>query len=561
MIEVYEGQIYSFSTKFNSGTRGYTYGVHVNTADGTARSGVDYSSLDDWIPSGNYPAVISRHTINVFSDDLIEGDEYFYVQNTDYRQDGSPFDENVYEYKIIDTTNKIVFADINGDGQVEDIEINFYNYNKYLNVIGESLVSAQEQKSELLEFIKNNSKEIEDLHLQSAMNILDFSEDVAMKLANFGKLPKGDFLSSMLNLSDIVADFADSSDRLSDLADEPNAINAMQSLISLTDAVTEFLLVKKAAKTIFGVDVVDSALKGANVFLDSIEINSKISEMEEIIRDFNENKIPELDKNIDSYNESISNILSAIDDGDDVEFEGYAVSYPKAGIISSEDRGVGDVKAVYKEELTEGLNVWTGSNDPELFNIDGGGAHFIDARGGFDIVDIDISAMDTAISYDYENDYAILSVGEDPSFVSASGVERIEFADGVLAFDIDGVAGQAYRLYKAAFDRKPDSAGLGFWVEQLDHARVSLDETAGYFLSSEEFSQNFGSEDSLSDDDFLSLLYNNVLDRDPDQAGFDFWSEAFGEGISRSEVLKYFSESSENKENVAAAIDDGIWYV
>src|ERR1700730_43745 len=35
-------------------------------------------------------------------------------------------------------------------------------------------------------------------------------------------------------------------------------------------------------------------------------------------------------------------------------------------------------------------------------------------------------------------------------------VERLQFSDGVVAFDIQGNAGNAYRLYQAAFDRTPD---------------------------------------------------------------------------------------------------------
>jgi Ca2+-binding RTX toxin-like protein len=46
-----------------------------------------------------------------------------------------------------------------------------------------------------------------------------------------------------------------------------------------------------------------------------------------------------------------------------------------------------------------------------------------------------------------------------------TGVERLQFGDSVLAFDtVKGTPGQAYRLYQAAFDRTPDSAGLGYWI-------------------------------------------------------------------------------------------------
>ena len=80
-------------------------------------------------------------------------------------------------------------------------------------------------------------------------------------------------------------------------------------------------------------------------------------------------------------------------------------------------------------------------------------------------------------------------------------------------------------------------------------------------MQSEEFATQYGDPTTLSDLAFLTLLYENVLDRVPDQAGFDFWSNQQDAGLSRAEMLQYFSESTENYQNVAGEIADGIWYV
>ncbi len=140
-------------------------------------------------------------------------------------------------------------------------------------------------------------------------------------------------------------------------------------------------------------------------------------------------------------------------------------------------------------------------------------------------------------------------------------IERVEFFDGFLAFDLDGNAGQAYRLYEAAFDRDPDPEGLGFWIDNFDVGNVNLIQMAEYFMQSEEFAQKYGAPDTLGDRDFLTLLYGNVLDRVPDGPGFDFWEDQQDAGLSRPEMLQYFSESVENYQNVAGEIADGIWYV
>ena len=145
--------------------------------------------------------------------------------------------------------------------------------------------------------------------------------------------------------------------------------------------------------------------------------------------------------------------------------------------------------------------------------------------------------------------------------MSVENVERFSFSDGYLAFDTEGNAGQAYRLYQAAFDRTPDAEGLGYWIEEFDAGRVKLLEMAGYFMNSEEFALRYGTPNEVTDSAFLTLLYNNVLDRDPDQSGFEYWEQQQSNGMSRAEVIQYFSESVENIANVAGAIDDGIWYV
>jgi Domain of unknown function (DUF4214) len=126
-----------------------------------------------------------------------------------------------------------------------------------------------------------------------------------------------------------------------------------------------------------------------------------------------------------------------------------------------------------------------------------------------------------------------------------------------VALDIDGTAGQAYRLYKAAFDRTPDLKGLGYWINEMDNASP-IESVASNFIISEEFEQLYGSK--YSDAEFIRLLYANVLDRAPDQSGYDYWLGDMAKGLTKEKVLISFSESSENKANVADLIANGIEY-
>jgi hypothetical protein len=118
-------------------------------------------------------------------------------------------------------------------------------------------------------------------------------------------------------------------------------------------------------------------------------------------------------------------------------------------------------------------------------------------------------------------------------------------------------AGEAYRIYKAAFDRAPDMNGLGYWINDMDGG-TSLTTVAAGFIASDEFQSRYGA--AVNDVDFITLLYANVLDRTPDQQGLDYWVNDMKNGLSRSAVLASFSESTENQRNVSDLIANGIEY-
>lgn len=181
--------------------------------------------------------------------------------------------------------------------------------------------------------------------------------------------------------------------------------------------------------------------------------------------------------------------------------------------------------------------------------------------GGAGIDTLAVAALSEAATITFGSGGRVqLNLDEDAPVV-LQNVERIAFEDGTLAFDADGLAGQAYRLYQACFDRTPDTEGLGFWIKQLDAGNVTLTQAANLFIGSEEFAEVYGTPQALADVHYLALLYANVLDRVPDASGFGFWRDQQENGLTRADMLVYFSESTENVARVATAIDDGIWYV
>jgi hypothetical protein len=140
-----------------------------------------------------------------------------------------------------------------------------------------------------------------------------------------------------------------------------------------------------------------------------------------------------------------------------------------------------------------------------------------------------------------------------------SGVERILFNDHFgVALDVGGDAGQAYRLYQAAFDRQPDLPGLGFQMNQLDQGRT-LASVAQDFLNSPEFQTKYGNVDDAT---YIGLLYQHVLHRTAAQDEIDFHvNQELHNGYSRAQVLTFFSESPENQANVIGDIGHGMLFV
>ncbi len=183
------------------------------------------------------------------------------------------------------------------------------------------------------------------------------------------------------------------------------------------------------------------------------------------------------------------------------------------------------------------------------------GSDHIDAGAGFDTVRYEGARSSVKFARNLDGSATATKTG---GFDHLVGVERVLFGDKTaVALDIDGAAGQTYRVYQAAFDRKPDIPGLSFWMFNMDNG-VTLEAVAKGFLESEEAIKLYGANPTA--EEFVSKLYNNVLHRAPEKAGYDFWVNAIKLGFSRSELLAQFAESAENRAQVIGVIEGGIDY-
>ena len=182
------------------------------------------------------------------------------------------------------------------------------------------------------------------------------------------------------------------------------------------------------------------------------------------------------------------------------------------------------------------------------------------------------------------------AASEDSGTDTLYSVERLLFSDRAYALDITptgdiddpvtkgegGNAGKAYRLYQAAFARTPDLEGLGYWISVVDSG-ASLWNIADGFIGSDEFKSKYG--DDPSNAEYTQALYANVLGRDPDGFGYDYWNavlsgepmpidDAYGDlsgayvgQTTRQQMLVDFSESMENKALVIGVIGNGFEFL
>jgi uncharacterized protein YjbI with pentapeptide repeats len=130
----------------------------------------------------------------------------------------------------------------------------------------------------------------------------------------------------------------------------------------------------------------------------------------------------------------------------------------------------------------------------------------------------------------------------DPVTVTVSIATRVSPITGPWVGKT-GTEGLVTRLYGAYFKRNPDQAGFNFWMAEIRNGRWTNAKAAQFFSTSPEFARLYGG--NLSNEAFLTLTYRNVFDRAPDSGGQAYWLGRLSNGLSRGEMVLFFSDSPE----------------
>ncbi len=86
---------------------------------------------------------------------------------------------------------------------------------------------------------------------------------------------------------------------------------------------------------------------------------------------------------------------------------------------------------------------------------------------------------------------------------------------------------------------------------------MNLDQVAQQFIASNEFVKTYG---TLSTTKFVTQLYANVLHRAPDSGGLAYHVDHMDHGRTQTQMLVEFSESAENQAALIGTIQHGIEY-
>jgi hypothetical protein len=228
----------------------------------------------------------------------------------------------------------------------------------------------------------------------------------------------------------------------------------------------------------------------------------------------------------------------------------------------------------------------------------GAGNDSLTGAAGNDTIDGG-AGNDTAAYSGKRADYTITAAAGGSQVVTAksgtdgidtvSNVEHLQFTDmsvnlGVFALSrtIPAASLQTLEeLYVGFFNRVPDADGLSYWIGQFAAGQTAAQIGDAFYGAAVQFSSLTGYSASMSNADFVNIVYKNVLGRSDgaDADGLAYWSGELASGhatrgslvvsilasahsFKGNATLGYVADLLDNKVSVASAfaVQQGLTY-
>ncbi|MBX9698582.1 MAG: DUF4214 domain-containing protein, partial [Acetobacteraceae bacterium] len=90
------------------------------------------------------------------------------------------------------------------------------------------------------------------------------------------------------------------------------------------------------------------------------------------------------------------------------------------------------------------------------------------------------------------------------------------------------------KMYLAAFNRAPEKTGLEYWQNQLESGK-SFDSMLDTVFSLDVVTVIYPLD--LTNQSFVTLIYNNVFGKAPDREGLAYWEQQMFGGRSRGNLV------------------------
>lgn len=142
-----------------------------------------------------------------------------------------------------------------------------------------------------------------------------------------------------------------------------------------------------------------------------------------------------------------------------------------------------------------------------------------------------------------------------------SNVEKVRFQDLSVDLTVQDAAAAVsgarlkavVELYVGFFNRVPDAEGLNYWLGQMNQGMTTAKVADAFYNSALEFSHLTGYSSGMTNEDFVKVIYKNVLGRsDPDAEGLAYWSKSLANGTeSRGSLLDSILNSAHSFEGNA----------